>query len=171
MKQLGDHIMDIEYEMHLLVGANMAINLLETERQLQDGNLVNYFKNSAYVNIRNLYEFFTSEKAGGNDVHIIDFGYTQIPSSLYATWSEALNRRVMHISPGRSKRNNSKEPLSSPQLNQQLDAFTKDINDLWDTWIKSEPNETVKDILRQALEDARKKATDDCEQLRRSLRG
>jgi hypothetical protein len=82
-------------------------------------------------------------------------------SELYIKWGEAINRRVMHISPGRPRRNNAKEPINSTQLNQQLGNFTKDIVKLWKTWQTLEQDNAAKSSIRQSLQNAQNQANDD----------
>lgn len=140
----------LQYELRFLFGAQLLIKTTKN-----DGNLQNYFKDSAYIHTRTLYEFFTA-KSGGNDIHLEDLGQVKMQSSLYNKWLEALNRRAMHLSPGRVKRNNTKEPLDSGQLNDQIDNFCHDITSLWLQWVKNDNNRASEliDILWNAKDQA-----------------
>lgn len=141
LEDIKEHL---QYEVRFLLGAHLLVRAT-----LSDGNIQNYFKDSAYIHVRNLYEFLTKDNKSGKgfDVHLTDLGCSKLHSAVYAKWSEALNRRTAHLSPGRLGRNDSKEPIGSEQLNEQVDNFCKDIEYLWLQWSNSD-NSRSEEIMK-----------------------
>src|SRR5437879_3434813 len=98
---------DLGYELRMLLG---AVEVCKVAEQHNHGNIVNFFKDSAYVHARILYEFFTNDEPK-NDASIIQFGHLTMKARLYPIpLQDQINRRVMHMSHYRTK-NTTKEPL------------------------------------------------------------
>ena len=153
---------DLFYELRMLLGAAAVCQKAEGHEL---GNVINYFKDSVYVHARILYEFFTNDKPK-NDAGIIQFGYSTISSSLYPNPLEKrLNRRVMHMNFSRGQ-NAKKEPMSTIQLNEQIQDMADDILRLFHEWInicddarlKNDLNELVIKAAREAETDAQRMA-------------
>jgi hypothetical protein len=147
----------------LLGAANMCLLAEENEW----GNVTNYFKDSAYLHARNLYSFFTDRTR--DDVSIEDFGHCCMHSELYVKKREALNRRVMHISPGRPTRNETVEPTGSSQLNEVVEDFTAELKAMWEIWISLTDEPDIKHQLTAALNDACFQADDDLNKIRSKI--
>ena len=153
---------DLEYELQILLGASLIIDQLEVERKLRDGNIVNYFKDSAYIHIRNLYEFFLSDPKKTNDSKVSAFTNHKFNLSFYLLWREPLNRHVLHIAPGRNNPNNVK---NGKHLKDQIPSFAKNIEDLWTEWIRATADDQLKQKLENTLADAKRHAQNDCDKL------
>ncbi len=123
------HIKHLFYELRMLLGAASMCILAEENDW---GNATNFFKDSVYIHARNLYSFFTDRTR--DDVSIQDFGLNCVYSGLYDDKREALNRRVMHISPGRPTRNETVEPIGSSQLNELVEEFTTELEAMWEIY-------------------------------------
>jgi len=160
------HIKHLFYELRMLLG---AANLCSLTEENEWGNVTNYFKDSVYLHVRNLYSFFTDRTR--DDVSIEDFGHCCIYSGLYNEKREALNRRVMHVSPGRPTRNETVEPIGSSQLNELVEEFTTEIEAMWEIWISLTDNPDVKHQLTTALKDARAQADNDVNKIRLEVLG
>jgi Fe-S cluster biosynthesis and repair protein YggX len=85
---------------------------------------------SAFVHSRCLFKFFT-EARGGNDISVVEFGAGPYPSGPYKAWARSLDRHVLHISKGRVSPTNIR---NRDHLNEQVEAFARDIVRLWETF-------------------------------------
>ena len=158
---LSDNTQVLIDELQLLIGASKLVDYLENERQGREGNLVNYFKDSAYVHIRNLYQFLTKQNIGGyDDITLVQLGYTPIAVKETLYDSEMLNRRVMHLTRNRHQ-NEAKEPLGSPQLNEKVNEFVSDVIKHYSSWANSITDAADKALAFQILDTAQKQADTD----------
>lgn len=150
------HLGHLFYELRMLLGAAYMCDLAEKNRW---EHATNYFKDSAYIHIRNLYVFFTD--VSSNDISIEDFGVLKFYSDFYQQWREALNRRVMHISQGRPRRNETLEPRGSIQLNEIVKDFVTEIVTMWQIWASLIENADLRRELNSLLTKAKLRAEDD----------
>lgn len=155
------HIKHLFYELRMLLGAAKMCTLAEENGW---GNATNFFKDSVYIHARNLYSFFTDRTR--DDVSIQDFGLSCMYSELYDEKREGLNRRVMHISPGRPTRNETVEPVGSSQLNELVEEFTAELEAMWEIWTSLTDDPTIKRQLTDALKDADVQSDDDLNRIR-----
>jgi hypothetical protein len=166
---LSDNTQVLIDELQLLLGASKITDYLENERQGQDGNLINYFKDSAYLHIRNLYQFLTKQKKGGyDDITLVQIGYTpvSIKDTLYDP--EMLNRRVMHLTRNRHQ-NEVKEPLGTPQLNEKVNDLVSDITKHYASWANSIIDTADKLLALRILDTAQKQADTDFRNFKKTL--
>lgn len=157
---------DLGYELRMLLGASEVCKLAEQHNQ---GNIVNFFKDSVYVHARILYEFFTNNEPK-HDASITQFNHPTIKARLYPDpLYDRLNRRVMHMSHNRSN-NTTKEPPDSMQLNQQVQDIIDDISNLFQEWIKTCTDTKLKTDLIDLVKKAGERANDDAMYYREALR-
>lgn len=151
-------IEDLAYELQLLLGSAKIVGKIEEYDQSQDtdkyklGNLVNYFKDSAYLHARNLYNFFAANTK--NDAKVTQYINTYLfDLSIYDKWSDGLHDHVLHIKTKRGV-DAKTNVVDRAHLNEMVPTFAKDIRKLWQNWINNTPNEQLKKQLEGALEDA-----------------
>ncbi len=144
---------DLFYELRMLLGASKMASL-SSERKL--GNLENYFKDSAYLHIRNLYNFFS--ECSIHDARVHEFVDCDFDLQLYKKWKGPLHNHVLHIKDTRTRANNIK---SGGHLNKMVQTFTEDIKNLWQDWIEATADKTEKELLQSLLLKAQEQADDD----------
>lgn len=156
-------IEDLKYELRMLLGAAEIVKQVEQHDDVQNkdtqkfGNIVNYFKDSAYLHTRNLYNFFSGCAVHDGSVH--DYTLYAFNLSLYKKWKKPLHQHVLHISNARSKPRNK---IDGAHINTQIPCFAKDIESLWDKWIEVTTDSREKRALQGALTRAQNEAKDDC---------
>lgn len=149
---------DIFYELRMLLG---AAEMCKLEGAIGSGNVINYFKDSAYLHARILYEFFTDANYQ-NDASIVQFGgHPTIAAKLYSEpFRNRLNRRVMHMNHSRSQ-NTTKEPEGATQLNEQVQDIADDIRQLFQKWINTCTDVKFKAGLIELVDEAESQAEND----------
>jgi|GEM_PF-2085128 len=158
-------IEDLKYELRLLLGAAKICELNEQNKGRDIGNTINYFKDSAYIHVRNLYNFFAANT--GNDAKVTQFTTQIFDVSLYTnTWKDALHTHVLHIKTSRNKPNNV---IKGVHLNEMIPIFARDIEKLWQEWIDTTENIPFKIILICTLEKAKENAQNDCDNVEKIL--
>jgi hypothetical protein len=150
---------DLEYELRLLLGAAKIITALESKQSDVVGNNINYFKDSGYLHVRNLYNFFSGGAVHDGSVH--EYTTHNFNLTLYLQWKSPLHRHVLHIS---GKRNNANNEINGVHINTKLPDFATDTEALWQEWINVTTNTTEQQNLKDALTRAQKEAQDDCDQ-------
>ncbi len=153
---LNGQVEHLFYELRMLLG---AVNMCALAEENGWGHATNYLKDSVYIHARNLYSFFTDRT--NDDVSIEDFGLCFMYSELYSQRRDAINRRVMHINPGRPTRNDILEPIGSTQLNELIGVFAAELETMWAVWVSLTDDTVLKAKLSQALKDARDQANED----------
>ena len=128
------------------------------------GNPTNYFMDAAFVHTRNLYNFFSGHAI--HDASIRQFTQEQFDLTLYCIWKDALHNHVLHINDSRSTPNNV---INGAHLNEQVQQFTDDIETLWVKWTEKTTNQTLKNQLTEALENARGESQDDYDSIEQKL--
>jgi len=145
---------DVQYELRMLLGGAAL-----AQRFADNGYVTNYFKDSAYLHARILYEFFTQPPT--HDASIQQFDHTLLTSTLYPMpLRDRLNRRVMHMNKSRSS-NTLHEPPGTVQLNEQIDDIVTDIKALFQAWIAGCTDAQLKTDLTELVKNAEKQAKDD----------
>jgi hypothetical protein len=136
MNKIRPHkLKNIEYELHLLFGADLIITEIEkndtviNEDRNRFGNIINYFKDSIYLHTRNLFNLLTNE--GLTEIGNIP----KIQSETYKTWKKSIERYVMHLDQARDQKGNS-NVINNKHLNNQTHLFTDEIKYLVKLWIK-----------------------------------
>jgi len=176
MRNLDDYLEHLKYELRLLLGATKIVKTFEKEiGPMEFKNIINYFKDSAYVHARNLFEFFMCDPKSTNDIKINEFAghnfsivdYEEWVET-YAEWKESLNRHVMHISPGRKNPTNSKDGVF---LYDQLLHFVEDLENLWGAWVVATVDEDTKQQIKEILEISHKEAEDDLTHITEMIKG
>ena len=165
---------DLAYELQLLLGASKIIDTLErydSQRLADDrkmGNLVNYFKDSAYVHIRNLYNFFSANTQ--NDAKVTEYikGYS-FNLTMYRNWKGALHDHALHIKAERKNTPRS-NAIGGRHLNEMVPDFTNDILKLWQDWIDNTTDKTLEKKLIKILDDAKKATNDDVDKVTELLK-
>ena len=148
----------------MLFGAAKLQRLLSSE---VPGNPENYLKDSAYVHMRNLYNFFTVSKPG-NDSSITQFGDSVIASKLFPSpWKPGLNVDVMHIAGNRA---NSLNVQNGKHINECIQDFATDIESMWSTWVAATKDPKLRVQLAKSLTRANQQAQDDFEAVKNALR-
>ena len=163
---MGDNrvdIQDLRYELRMLLGAVKISCLFESSNL---GNLVNYVKDSAYVHIRNVYNFF--EAKSRNDAKATQFTKHSFDVALYHEWSDALHQHVLHIKTKRTHPNNINK--SRIHINQMIPIFAYDIQKLWKELIGQVKDLCVKTQLEDAFLTAEKEAQEDYENAIKQLK-
>ncbi|MBL8015338.1 MAG: hypothetical protein JNK26_04085 [Candidatus Doudnabacteria bacterium] len=150
---VSEFIEHLEYELRMLLGADQMIKLCALKREI--GNPVNYFKDSAYMHTRNLYNFFSNKR---NDANVEDFIQYPFDVTVYNKWSDALHSHALHI---KSDRVTPSNVVDGQHLNEQVPNFVSDILRLWQDWIDATNSQTDKQVLVDALARAQKEAQDD----------
>ncbi|MEI6533266.1 MAG: RhuM family protein [Candidatus Roizmanbacteria bacterium] len=164
-------IIDLSYELRLLLGAKKLCELCkchdddEKNKNNKFGNVVNYFKDSAYIHVRNLYNFFAANTT--NDAKVTQFTNYEFDVRLYKTWINALHTHVLHIKTGRNRPNNV---INGRHINTMIPDFTEDIVRLWQEWIDSSNETKIKNELKKALERAEVDAKNDFDSLNNLLK-
>lgn len=151
-------IEDLEYELHLLLGAAKIITALESKRPSIIGNNINYFKDAGYMHARNLYNFFSNKR---NDGKVNAYTQHSFNLSLYQQWEDPLHRHVLHI---KAERNAPNNVINGVHINTKIPDFASDIEQLWQEWINVTNDATGQQELKNALAKAQKEAQDDCDQ-------
>jgi hypothetical protein len=163
-------IEDLKYELHLLLGAAQIVEALEEFNKNNPdtiGNLINYFKDSAYIHTRNLYNFFAADTK--NDAKVTQYINNHLFNlALYQTWIGALHDHVLHI---KTKRGDviKSNLINGKYLNEMVPCFASDIEQLWNVWVKITPDATLKTRLKNTLSEAQTCAKNDSENLIRLL--
>lgn len=148
------------YELRHLLGAAIIVSEFKNQPAIKIGNNINYFKDSAYVHTRNLYNFFLSKS--NNDLKITKYLTNDFNLKLCIEWLEAINRHVLHISPDR---NDPRNYINGKWLYDQIPAFAEDISQLWHEWIEATGVDDEKQQLVVVFEKAYSDAQADCDQL------
>ena len=164
-------IKDLEYELHLLLGASKIIRAIEQYDSVKKndneklGNTVNHFKDSAYIHIRNLYNYFSN--ATRNDGKVSEYTNHNFNLNLYNQWSDALHQHAVHVRPGRNNPNNE---INGVHINTMIPSFANDLDNLWQEWINTTSDSSLKIKLQDALVNAHKESDEDRDNLMRALR-
>lgn len=152
---------DLEYEFRLLLGARDIINFINDWDNLNDlkfGNIVNYFKDSAYIHLRNLYDVFEKQNIA-NDIVIPKMNLGQ-----YHNLKPTLQKFVMHLNTPRDQKSVSNIRKGN-HINTMIQSLTGEVETLWQEWIKKVSDESLKVKLEKSLRDARTNAKNDAKQL------
>lgn len=148
-------IEDLEYELRMLLG---AAQLQQLTSDKLPGNIENYFKDSVYVHVRNLYNFFV-KPTSGNDDSITLFGTRLMTSRLYPhPWQVGINTNVMHVNGRRSAGHNVH---NGKHINECISDFADDIERMWLEWIAITQDAGLKVKLEEALAKARQESQND----------
>ncbi len=152
---------DLEYELRMLLGAAKIVDFLEQNSTA--GNLINYYKDSAYLHTRNLYNFFKANT--GNDARITSYGYSNasFDLSLYNTWIGPLHDHAHHIKSSRTTPNNV---ISGSHINEQIVNFANDIEKIFNDWVNIVTDVTVKQLLVDILARANTDALNDLKMIK-----
>jgi|SRR3989304_6424289 len=150
---------DLFYELRLLLGAAKLCQLAD---EVDLGNTINYFKDSAYVHARNLYNFFTKAEPG-SDGSITQYAECVISSGLYPNpWKKYLNQYVMHI----RNRSGSVAVVNGKHINMMIQDFADDIKNLWQQWVNKTTDPKLKAELQDLLDKAQREVQEDYDNLR-----
>ena len=152
---------DLFYELRMLLGASKTTQLFDEKSM---GNPTNFFKDSVYLHIRNLYNFFWGN--ANNDASVYDYIIHVFDVSLYIKWKKALHKHVLHIKNTRAKADNE---VHGEHLNTMTQNFTSDIVNPWKEWIEVTTDKSIKALLEQTLEIAQKEAQDDYDSLKEKI--
>lgn len=144
IKEVNNIILDLEYELQLLLGASKIVRLLEEKKDI--GNPINYVKDSAYVHARNLYSFFHK-----NNGQSLLSGHRFNMDDYTNNWMVPLNNYVMHLGANRIDNNNVVEGVD---LNKKVPWFAEDILRLWQEWIDNSNDPGIKSLLSDVLTKA-----------------
>lgn len=154
-------INDLAYELRMLFGAAKICRLFD---EYGIGNPINYPKDSVYLHCRNLYNFFAANT--NNDAKVTQFTQHQFNLTFYGTWIDALHDHASHI---KTSRHTPTNVVNGDHLKDQVQKFTKDIENLWIDWIDHTTNLRMKTQLKDALDKARREAQDDYDSLKKRL--
>lgn len=156
-------IIDLAYELRMLLGAAQICQLFD---EFNVGNPVNYFKDSAYLHARNLYNFFAADTR--NDAKVSQFTQHHFDLTLYRTWKSALHNHASHI---KTSRHTPTNVINGAHLNEQPQKFADDIVKLWADWINHTTDPQLKAQLQDGLNAAHAEAQDDYDSLKLRLLG
>ena len=145
----------------MLLGAAKLTTLLETRHA---GNLINYTKDSTYLHIRNLYNFFAADAR--NDAKVTQFTSHTFNLSLYTIWKSALHDHAAHI---KTSRHSPTNVIAGVHLNEKIQDFAIDIEALWTEWINNTSDQNLKIQLTDALASSRTAAQADYDYLDKKL--
>lgn len=162
-------IEDLAYELQLLLGSAEVVKKLEAydKKQTDDkdkvGNLINYFKDSAYMHARNLYNFFAADTK--NDAKVTQYINTYLfDLTTYRQWIDALHDHALHIKTKRGTTSKS-NVINGKHLNEMVPDFADDIKKMWQDWIDNTTNSTTRTELEDALKSAEESAESDAEKI------
>jgi hypothetical protein len=140
---------DLAYELRLLLGADALVAFIEADARY--GNLVNYFKDSAYLHARNLLNALTEHA---------DTEVGPIPGSIRSAVyrnriKRPLERYVMHLESARDQVGVSNIFSDGRELNQQVPDLTTEVRHCWSEWIAATGDQRLQEILDASEESAR----------------
>ncbi|ORJ63841.1 hypothetical protein [Mycobacterium simiae] len=147
---------DLAYELRLLLGADALVACIEADARF--GNLVNYFKDSAYLHARNLLNALTEHA---------DTEVGPIPGSIRSAVyrnriKKPLERYVMHLESARDQIGVSNIFSDGRELNQHVPDLATEVRRCWSEWIAATGDQRLQEILDSSEESAR----DDVSQLK-----
>jgi hypothetical protein len=152
----GQGLADLHHELQLLLGADQIVSFIEAHDKAASGdadrfgNLINYFKDSAYMHARNLLNALTNR-------YPTEIGPVpaSITSELYGKLKDSLERYVMHIKKPRNGRGVS-NIRDGRHLNERVPELTGEVRRCWSEWIDATGNQDLKGILAAADESAQR---------------
>lgn len=151
---------DLSYELQLLMGARRIIDFVDkwdSSHKAKFGNIVNYFKDSAYIHIRNVFNALTNQ-------YIVDKSpIPKMKSVLYKKWKASIEKYVMHIGNLRHQKGES-NIKDGKHLNTMIPEFASEIEKLWQNWIQNSTN-IFSGRLTKVLDDVRNSAKNDIDNM------
>lgn len=154
-------IRDLEYEIRLLLGAKEIITFIrdwDNSRENKFGNLVNYFKDSAYIHIRNIYKIFR-DRPCINNITVPQMNLEKLSSFI-----NPVEKFVMHLNTGRDKRSVS-NIRKGIHINERISEAVLEIEELWQELTNSIKEPSLAKELRNSLARAKRDALNDTESL------
>ncbi len=146
---------DIAYELRQLLGANKVTTELENRNA---GNLINYGKDSVYLHVRALYNFFSNRSSF--EAKVSDFTSHTFDTSLYnGKWKKPLHNHALHMGDSRTHQVSNFD--GTEYLNEQVHKFSNDIEGLWIEWISVTTDAVLKQELQDVLDKARLESDED----------
>lgn len=152
---------DLEYEIRLLLGAKEIINFIQDWDNSRDdkfGNLVNYFKDSAYIHARNIYKIFR-DRSRVDNIAIPKMNLEKLSSFI-----APVEKFVMHLDTERNQKSES-NIRKGVHINERITEVVSEIEELWREFVNSIKKSSLAMELRNTLAKAKEDALNDTKSL------